>query len=73
MNDEKLKFSKLTDSEIILAAAQLTAAYCASVPREHDCGAAQEQVRNAFEGYCQALLEQREKDATGRSAGMDLS
>lgn len=72
MENSTLKFSRLSDEQIILAASQLAAATCASLPCLNDEVQAIERVQRLFDQHCQELLHKREAEVVLVSAGMNL-
>lgn len=72
MEKSSLKFSGLSDEQIILVASQLSVATCASLPCLEDEAQAFERVQRLFERHCQDLLQMKEDGVVLVSAGMNL-
>ena len=72
MENSTLKFNGLSDEQIILAASQLVAATCASLPRLDDEREVLVRVQRLFDRHCQDLLARRTKGAVLVSAEMNL-
>lgn len=72
MEKSSLKFSGLSDEQLILAASQLVAATCASLPCLNDEEQALERTQRLFERHCQDLLAKRTNGVVLVSAGMNL-
>ncbi len=72
MEKSSLKFSGLSDEQIILVASQLAAATCASLPCLNDEAQAIERVQRLFERHCQDLLTRKTKGVVLMSVGMNL-
>lgn len=73
MEKSSLKFSGLSDEQIILVASQLSAAACASLPRLDDEKKVFERVQNIFEQCCLNLQTKREGAKVFLFADCDLS